>query len=243
MSELRERFDQAMREEAEVRADSLPEADVFGGGVLDEAVEETVEDRFAWVLPDLADTTRDWIQKDIVDGLDEGRNPRRVAQDLRKRFDDDFATWRAERIARTEMLTASNAGTHATHQSADVVDWRSWLATGPPTFPGVRPAHITLHEQTVKVNEPFEVQGETAMYPGDFALARLSVNCRCTTVAEFPDRQDRTPAERQKIWKAFDQRLEEQDKQTAKVVARAFARQRDKVLGVFQDVFDLNEAA
>jgi SPP1 gp7 family putative phage head morphogenesis protein len=234
MNELRDEFGQAMREEAQTRAQTLPGSGAFGGGVLDEAVETTVDERFGWVLPEIADTTKDWVRTDIVDGLDEGKNPRRVAQDLRDRFDEDFATWRAERIARTEMLTASNAGTHAAHQNADVVKKRSWLSTRDGS---VRPAHVALDGQVVGVEKPFIIAGEQAMYPGDFPSARLSINCRCTTVAEFDDK--RTESERDKIWKLFDKRLTRREQDTKEVARRAFARQRDQVLGVFAQEFDI----
>jgi SPP1 gp7 family putative phage head morphogenesis protein len=210
--------------------------------VLDEAVETTVDERFGWVLPEIADTTKDWLRTDIVDGLDEGKNPRRVAQDLRDRFDEDFATWRAERIARTEMLTASNAGTHAAHQNADAVKKRSWLTTADRS---VRPAHTELEAFTrrdpILVDEPFRIAGEEAMYPGDFPSARLSVNCRCTTVAEFDDKSDDDA--RRRIAKQFDKRLTRREQDTKEVARRAFARQRDQVLGVFAQEFDIEPEA
>lgn len=116
-----------MRESAETTMSDLE--DSFGGGVLDEAVQAKVTERMGWVLPGIAETTRQTVQSDIIDGLDEGRNPRDVARDIRDRYEGDFETWRAERIARTEMLSASNAGTHEAHKDANGVEYRSWLHT------------------------------------------------------------------------------------------------------------------
>jgi len=241
MDELEDRFADAMRAEGEQTIQGLGES--FGGGLLDEAVEAKVNDRFSWVLPDIADHTRGQLQADIVEGLDEGKNPRRIAQKLRKRFDEDYATWRAERIARTEMLTASNAGTWEAHKASDVAKMRSWLSTRDGN---VRPAHVELDNRTSKtpipVTQPFEIAGESANHPGDFPSARLSVNCRCTTVVEFPDRR-RTEAQREKLWRQFVKRLDDQEKRTRDVVRQAFARQRDKVLDAFQDAFDVRDVA
>lgn len=214
-------------------------AEAFEPGMLDRVVSQTVEDRFEWVLDEMAQSTRDDLQALIVEGLDEGTSPRRIAQKMRGRFDDDFATWRADRIARTEMLAASNSGTWSAHRSSSAVEFRSWLSTRDTN---VRPAHVTLDQRTqikpIPVDRPFEIDGDQAMYPGDFSRADLVVNCRCTTVAEFPDRR-RTTAEREKLWRRFVKRLDEQEERTKEVVQRGFARQRDRVLGAFADAFDI----
>jgi hypothetical protein len=52
-----------------------------------------------------------------------------------------------------------------------------------------REAHLALDGQAVHVGEPFvvpsgEYKGQTARFPGDFAVAALVVNCVCTTIAE-----------------------------------------------------------
>jgi len=103
----------------------------------------------------------------------------------------------------------------------------------------VRPAHVALDGQTVKVEKPFIIAGEQAMYPGDFPSARLSINCRCTTVAEFDVKSSRPDEERRKLWGRFDKRLATQEERAAKVVRAVFARQRAAVLDAFTDAFDL----
>ena len=45
--------------------------------------------------------------------------------------------------------------------------------------------HVSANGQTVNIDEPFEVNGESLMYPGDFSLnatAKNLENCRCTSV-------------------------------------------------------------
>jgi len=226
---------------AEQTMDGL--ADSFPAGVLGEAVEAKVDKRFEWVLEDIATHTRDRMRDTIVEGLDEGTNPREVAKDLEDLFDGEFSNVRSTRIARTEMLSASNAGTHGAHVESDVVKMRSWLHTRDPGNPNHRPTHYAADQRTSKdpvgVNEPFTIDGIQVMYPGDFGDPSHDCNCRCSTVAEFPDR-NYSEAEREKMWKQFVKRLDEQEKQTQTVARQAFSEQRDKVLRAFADAFDVD---
>jgi len=248
MVEVRDEYERAMRQWAEQTIDDLndrfddendPLSDVFGGGVLDEAVEAKVEERFEWVLQDLADTTRETLRQDIIEGLDEGENPRQVAERIRKTYDEDFTQWRSETIARTEMLSASNAGTWTAHRESDVVKMRSWLSTRDGN---VRPAHQALDRRTrqdpIGVEEPFEYGASSAMHPGDFGVAKLDCNCRCTTVAEFPDRRY-SEAQREKMWRRYVKALDDDERRTARTARQAFRAQQDRVLTRFANVFDV----
>lgn len=98
-----------------------------------------------------------------------------------------FSPMRALRIARTETTHALGSGTdYAYKQAVDAGAKirQKWLTAG---FE-VRAAHQLLEGQTVDVGSPFVIpsgiyKGQTARFPGDFPLAALTVNCRCTTVA------------------------------------------------------------
>lgn len=86
---------------------------------------------------------------------------------------------RAKTIARTEghriqQASWHNSSVNAKEHGADLV--RKWDAT----LDGkTRPAHRILDGQIVEVDEPFEVYGSKAMYPGEFGDPALDINCRC----------------------------------------------------------------
>ena len=45
-----------------------------------------------------------------------------------------------------------------------------------------RPTHRRLDGQIRETNQPFEMDGKEAMYPGDFGLAEEDCNCRCVAL-------------------------------------------------------------
>jgi len=89
-------------------------------------------------------------------------------------------TQRARRIARTEIISASNAGSLEGARSTGLNFKKQWLATpGPRT----RDDHIIADGQIVGKDEMFLVGGEELEYPGDPAGSPGNViNCRCTQI-------------------------------------------------------------
>lgn len=93
-----------------------------------------------------------------------------------------FSATRAERIARTEVQTASmksqfEMGGQMYNPNGLT---KSWLATGDHR---TRPTHVTagITQKEIPYRQPFSVGGSEAMFPGDPKLpARECVNCRCS---------------------------------------------------------------
>lgn len=87
--------------------------------------------------------------------------------------------WRAETIARTEVLTASNEGSFRGARATGLPLVKTWLAR----LDGrERPAHRFANGQTVDFEQPFIVDGEQMEKPGDLrASAGNTINCRCVT--------------------------------------------------------------
>lgn len=90
-----------------------------------------------------------------------------------------FSSDRAETIARTEILSAGRAGQfHADVQSGMVIG-KKWMAANQER---TRDHHKRANGQVVKLDEPFIVDGEPLMFPGDSSLgagAGNTINCRC----------------------------------------------------------------
>lgn len=90
----------------------------------------------------------------------------------------------AERIARTEALTATERGSFEAADSLGVRMVKTWISREDAK---VRRAHAAAHGQQREISSPFDVGGEALMYPGDAsASARNRVNCRCTAQYTFP---------------------------------------------------------
>ena len=87
---------------------------------------------------------------------------------------------RARTIVRTEAGRVQEQATmdeafKAKDAGADVVKQWSAVRDGK-----TRKSHRKLDGQIRELDEPFEVNGHTAMHPHDFGIAREDINCRCT---------------------------------------------------------------
>lgn len=71
---------------------------------------------------------------------------------------------RARTVARTEVVSASNAGSLALVEIAGFTGTKTWLAT-PDTR--TRPTHVAADGQAVGLDSPFEVGGDALSFPGD----------------------------------------------------------------------------
>lgn len=126
--------------------------------------------------------TRLSIREQIAFGIEEGLSIDKIAKLIRNTT--MFSRKRALRIARTEVIAASNAANHfAVKRNVDTTKLdRVWLATRDKR---TRPTHVEADGQTRDWNEPYEVGGSKLMFPGDVTLGAEAgevINCRCTEI-------------------------------------------------------------
>ena len=126
------------------------------------------------------------ITKEITQGIMLGESVPKLAK--RVMAVTDAGAVSAVRSARTAVTGAQNAGRVSSYEHAQKMGInvrKTWLST----LDGrTRHAHRLLDGQTAAVNEPFKVDGEEIMYPGDpTASPELVYNCRCTLIAALPD--------------------------------------------------------
>lgn len=90
--------------------------------------------------------------------------------------------WRAETIARTEVLSASNEGSFRGARATGLPLVKTWLAR----LDGrERPDHRFANGQQVELNQPFNVGGQELTKPGDLKGSPENViNCRCVMTFE-----------------------------------------------------------
>lgn len=92
------------------------------------------------------------------------------------------ATWRAARIARTEVGAAQNAALIAIAEDRGRPFTKTWVAIGDDR---TRPTHAEASGQKIASDELFDVGGAQLAHPGDpNGPLKEIVNCRCTMLLE-----------------------------------------------------------
>ena len=132
-------------------------------------------------------TARDEMRRivgGILDaGFTEGASRDTMARHIAASFQSewgDAADWMGRRVAQTEMIRASNYGTLEGIDSLGIPYDRVWYAGGA----NIRPTHEAAHGQIVDAEEPFDIGGFKAYYPGDPSLPpEESINCKCAVSA------------------------------------------------------------
>lgn len=176
-------------------------------------------------------TTRQDLRDSLVDGVRAGEDIDSLAKRV-KHVMGIAQESRAELIARTEVLHSSNWATFEAQKVSGVVDRRQWVATPDGR---TREDHRQLNGQERGLAQPFEVDGQTTMYPGGFGLPEQDCNCRCTTVAVIDDPKAGEVAEQKSVdleaaWKTFDARLVPWESDATRALRRGFRAQEDAVL-------------
>ena len=126
--------------------------------------------------------TKEQIRRIIGAALDaateEGLGAEETARKIRtalKAEGEAMNTWRALRIARTEVMTASNAGSLQGAKDLQMPMDKIWIAT---LDDRTRDSHAVMNNVAVDINEKFDngmdCPGDPAGGPGEV------INCRCT---------------------------------------------------------------
>jgi F like protein len=144
-------------------------------------------DRFLKLGPDTWEATRAQLLEGFAAG--EGIDP------LRRRIESvvDVTRARAEALARTEVISASNGGAVARVDAmgADAPPYRQWMATNDTR---TRPTHRQADGQVVPRGTPFDVGGHSLGYPGDpDGPAGEVINCRCTVLFLDTEQPEQLP--------------------------------------------------
>ena len=117
------------------------------------------------------------IRAELSRGISQNYAYAQIARNIENQTTIGFN--RSMRIARTEGHRVSQQATFDSQQKAknagaDIVkQWDSTLDGR------TRPSHRKLDGQIRELDEPFEMNGYTAMYPSGFGVASMDVNCRC----------------------------------------------------------------
>lgn len=151
-----------------------------------------------------------------------------IARNIRNRTRAPLG--RAKTIVRTEshriqQAAADDARNAAKERGCEVV--KQWDGT---LDGATRPTHRRLDGQIRETNEPFEMDGKMAMYPGDFGKPEEDCNCRCVALTRAKWALDEEELKVLKDRAKTFGLMEEDSKAYGHAKAVEFARFREKYL-------------
>jgi hypothetical protein len=122
------------------------------------------------------------IDKSTVEGWGADETARNIRKELIA-TGEEINQWRSLRIARTEIVTASNQGAMEGARSTGEPQDKYWIATYDSR---TRDTHSVMEEQNPKdIDEDFEVGDYMMDSPGDARGGpEETINCRCTIAFE-----------------------------------------------------------
>lgn len=128
-------------------------------------VQDFIRARANQLAGQVTDTTYTAIQQALADGVANGASIDDLATAVQDVFDVASRS-RAQTIARTEVISASNgsASLAAAQLPADVAAGQEWISTRDDR---TRNDHADADGQVVAMGAPFDVGGESLLYPGD----------------------------------------------------------------------------
>lgn len=192
--------------------------------IFSSAVEKALAERTMKHATLAVETTKNVLEAVLSKAVTEGQGTQELARQIQRYFSVHSKT-RALTIARTEMTGAINNGTYATLR-AEGHRGRMWSTV---IDGNERADHSHADGQIVGMDEPFQVGGESCMYPGDDVLSASQIcNCRCTTVAAD------VPIDRvQYLGEQFLRIHGRLENSCVVQLRRAFDRQRRRILSHF----------
>jgi hypothetical protein len=123
---------------------------------------------------------RDATAVAVAEGLGERELARLINATMLERA-PDFAAYRGQNIARTEMHSSAGAATQAAAEATGLNIVKQWSAAFQTERS--RTPHLDADGDTVPLDQPFIIDGEPLMYPGDpNGSAENIINCRCVSL-------------------------------------------------------------
>ena len=163
---------------------------------VDEAIKFLIQYGFT-LIANITQTTKAKLQEIVANGLEEGKGIDAIVRDILSDETIGYSMMRARRIARTEVMRASNYAAMLSVQQHDFEIDKIWISKKDDRtrrIPKNNYDHANMDGQKVPYNEVFVSLGKKgdvvlADYPGDPTNpAGFTINCRCTV--GFEGRRD-----------------------------------------------------
>ncbi len=134
---------------------------------------------------EITDETNTKLGKTLADGIEKGESIPELKKRVGELF-DDMKSYRSERIARSEVIKATNWGTEEAYRESGVVDGKIWLTAFDER---TCPYCSDLDGKTVDLGENFADKGdEVSGYKVEYdnvGVPPLHPNCRCTIIPQI----------------------------------------------------------
>jgi uncharacterized protein with gpF-like domain len=140
------------------------------------------------LVADITSTTKKKMNDIVTKGINEGLSIEEIVRIMKSDEQLSYSAFRARRIARTEVMRASNIGAMKGAEAHDFEVDKQWIAARDSRtrrIPEDTYDHVALDGVVVGFDEPFESMGKegqqvSAMQPGDInAPPGFTINCRC----------------------------------------------------------------
>jgi ADP-ribosyltransferase exoenzyme/Phage Mu protein F like protein len=124
-----------------------------------------------------------WVEarEQLREGMAAGESVPELGERVRRAA--NLTRWRAERVARTEVNGAANAGSYAQALATGIQTLKEWLDTSDGR---TRASHVAVGGTRVPLTENFIVGGWAMPRPHDGPAGEV-VNCRCTLVFDVAE--------------------------------------------------------
>ncbi len=138
-----------------------------------QAMQDWVRNHAAENVTTILKTNLEDVRAIILKGVENNASMVDIARDL-KVYYDKSESWKAYRVARTEVGSASGYGQRQAAEQSGVANFKIWISSRDDR---VRDAHIKLDGETQAFNVPYS---NGLMYPGDpSGPVEEIINCRC----------------------------------------------------------------
>ena len=142
-----------------------------------------LEGRAAEEITKINDTTRSLIRVSLKRSLESGKTYYEASKDI-KEVGSITSNYRAMRIARTELHTASGEATQISAEKSTVkIKEKEWSTAGDERVRSESFNHVAADGERVKLEEYYVNTGESLRYPGDsMGSGGNIINCRCVSL-------------------------------------------------------------
>jgi hypothetical protein len=124
------------------------------------------------------------INAAIQEGVLQGEGIKKISKRIQEVFEPyRMESWRATRIAQTEVIAASNKGALEAYRQLDPMSGKFWN----PAYINTRDTHLEAGSvynemNPIPLDEPFQVGAGSGMHPGEIGIASEDINCHCAVL-------------------------------------------------------------
>jgi hypothetical protein len=177
----RDQYNRAKAESQSMLLKQEPDEEDYWYDTMESYAKNKAGDRITSITGESRKQAQKVIKSVMQQSTDNGWGADETARQIRKALlsqGQELNQWRALRIARTEVMTASNWGSHVGAQESGYAMEKYWIATYDSR---TRDTHLVIEQQNPKdMDEGFRVGAYLMEIPGDpDAGPEEVINCRC----------------------------------------------------------------